>query len=125
MIPAIISLVIAVLIAINVRTSLRFGAFTISMLILLPCVAYIVTGTQMVFSDMGTMQVVSDFFSIAKQCYIEPFRLVSSPGSPDLNLIFSIVGFVIIVSTLISIGQFLSWIVNRSKDNVNESLRHE
>lgn len=111
MIAAILALLLATVIAVKVKSHYRFPAFAVSVLMLLPISAYIVAGTGMVLAEMTGSDIVGDFFSIAKQCYTEPFYMLSEPGEGmrPLNSAFAVSGTLVIIATVVSVCQGAVW----------------
>lgn len=117
MIAAAITLVLAVLICLKVKTSFRFAAFVAVIILLLPLVSYTVQGAYAIISGMTAAQVLQDFGWTATMCYTEPFRLVVSPeeGGRPLNVSFAIVGSLVILGSVIALGQLAHYSITNKE----------
>ena len=115
MMAAIISLVVAFLVAVKVKAVMRFGAFLLTVLIMLPIMAYVISGLKLVLAGMTGTTIMGDFFSIAGQCYTEPFRLLSTPveGAPPLNFSLALTGTLVLLSSLVVVGQFIVYLIHQ------------
>ncbi len=102
MVSSLLSILIAIWLAIKLPKSHRIFLFAIILIVLLPLVAYVLAGAKQVFCSLTSQQFLMDTGFLLKNCLAEPVNIFRKDTCVDWQ--FALPGVFIIAGLIVGIG---------------------